>query len=89
MLGQDDIMHGRVKGLESFTSSIKQILAVMPSNKDQMALISSLFNVWEENILSLGEGLQEDLGMYSITTFCCLIPGIAPWSSVVGFALWA
>ncbi|XP_078349063.1 F-box only protein 47-like [Oculina patagonica] len=61
VLGQDDIMYGRVKGLESFTSTIKQILAVMPSNKDQMALISSLFNVWEENILSLGEGLQEDL----------------------------
>lgn len=50
--------------MESFTSTIKQVVAVMPSNKDQTALISSLFNVWEENILSLGEGLQDDLGMY-------------------------
>ena len=66
-------MYGRVKGLESFTSTIKQILAVMPSNKDQTALISSLFNVWEENILSLGEGLQEDLGMYSITKITMLV----------------
>lgn len=40
---------------------MRQILAVMPSSKDQAALTSSLFNVWEENILSLGEGLQEDL----------------------------
>lgn len=63
-LGQDDIMYGKGKGMESFTSTIKQVVAVMPSNKDQTALISSLFNVWEENILSLGEGLQDDLGMY-------------------------
>lgn len=60
-------MFGRDKGMESFTSTIKQVLAVMPSSKDQTALISSLFNVWEENILSLGEGLQEDLGMNSIS----------------------
>ena len=66
MLGQDDIMYGREKGMESFTSTIKQVLAVMPSSKDQMTLISSLFNVWEENILSLGEGQQEDLGMNGI-----------------------
>lgn len=60
-------MFGREKGMESFTSTIKQVLAVMPSNKDQTSLISSLFNVWEENVLSLGEGLQEDLGMNSIS----------------------
>ncbi|KAJ7390996.1 F-box only protein 47 [Desmophyllum pertusum] len=61
VLGQDDIMYGKGKGMESFTSTIKQVVAVMPSNKDKTALISSLFNVWEENILSLGEGLQDDL----------------------------
>ena len=67
MLGQDDIMLGREKGMESFTSTIKQVLAVMPSSNDQTSLISSLFNVWEENVLSLGEGPQEDLGMNSIS----------------------
>lgn len=67
MLGQDDIMLGRGKGMESFTSTIKQVLAVMPSSKDQTSLISSLFNVWEENVLSLGEGPQVDLGMNSIS----------------------
>ena len=67
MLGQDDIMFGKERGMESFTSTIKQVLAVMPSSKDQTSLISSLFNVWEENILSLGEGLQEDLGVYCIS----------------------
>lgn len=67
MLGQDDIMLGKEKGMESFTSTIKQVLAVMPSSKDQTSLISSLFNVWEENVLSLGEGPQEDLGMNSIS----------------------
>ena len=67
MLGQDDIMFGREKGMESFTSTIKQVLAVMPSSNDQTSLISSLFNVWEENVLSLGEGPQEDLGMNSIS----------------------
>jgi len=60
-------MFGKEKGMESFTSTIKQVLAVMPSTKDQTSLISSLFNVWEENILSLGEGLQDDLGVYVIT----------------------
>ena len=53
--------------MESFTGTIKQVLAVMPSSKDQTSLISSLFNVWEENVLSLGEGPQEDLGMNSIS----------------------
>ena len=63
MLGQDDIMYGKDTGMKSFASTIKQVLAVMQSSKDQAALVSSLFNVWEENVLSLGEGLQEDLGM--------------------------
>ena len=53
--------------MESFTSTIKQVLAVMPASKDQTSLISSLFNVWEENVLSLGEGLQDSLGINSIS----------------------
>lgn len=63
-LGQEDITHGKDTGVKSFTSTLQQVLRAMQSNKDQAALVSSLFNVWEENILSLGEGLQEDFGMY-------------------------
>lgn len=63
MLGQDDIVYGKDTGMKSFATVIKQVLAVIQSSKDQTTLISSLFNVWEENILSLGEGMQEELGM--------------------------
>lgn len=56
------MMYGKGNGIQCFSNTMRQVLAVMPSNKDQAALTSSLFNVWEENILSLGEGLQEDLG---------------------------
>lgn len=62
VLGQDDIMCGKGTGIESFTKTVKHILAVMQSGKDQATLVSSLFNVWEENILSLGEGMQEEVG---------------------------
>lgn len=70
-------MYGKEKGLQSFTSTIRKVLGVMPSSKDQAALTSSLFNVWEENILSLGEGLQEDLGIIVIVVTtniikCCI-----------------
>ncbi|XP_074637810.1 F-box only protein 47-like [Acropora palmata] len=61
VLGQDDIMCGKGTGIESFTKTVKHILAVMQSGKDQATLVSSLFNVWEENILSLGEGMQEEV----------------------------
>ena len=63
MLGQDDIVCGKDTGMKSFANVIKQVVAVIQSSKDQTTLISSLFNVWEENILSLGEGMQEELGM--------------------------
>ena len=63
MLGQDDIVYGKDTGMKSFATVIKQVLAMIQSSKDQTTLISSLFNVWEENILSLGEGMQEELGM--------------------------
>ena len=62
VLGQDDIMYRKGTGIESFTKTVKHILAVMQSGKDQATLVSSLFNVWEENILSLGEGMQEEVG---------------------------
>ena len=55
-------MYGKGTGIESFTKTVKHILAVMQSGKDQATLVSSLFNVWEENILSLGEGMQEEVG---------------------------
>ena len=60
-------MYGKDTGMKSFASTMKQILAAMQSSKDQTTLVSSLFNVWEENILSLGEGLQDDLGMITRT----------------------
>ena len=56
------MMYGKGNGIQCFSNTMRQVLAVMPSSKDQAALTSSLFNVWEENILSLGEGLQEDQG---------------------------
>lgn len=55
-------MYGKGTGIESFAKTVKQILAVTQSGKDQATLVSSLFNVWEENILSLGEGMQEEVG---------------------------
>ncbi|XP_068674626.1 F-box only protein 47-like [Montipora foliosa] len=61
VLGQDDIMYGKETGIESFTKTVKQLLSVIQSNKDQTTLVSSLFNVWEENILSLGEGMHDDV----------------------------
>ena len=62
MLGQDDIMYGKETGIESFAKTVKQLLSVIQSSKDQTTLVSSLFNVWEENILSLGEGMHDDVG---------------------------
>ena len=56
-------MYGKDTGLVSFTGIMKDVLASMLSSKDQTTLIASLFKVWEENILSLGEGLEDGSGM--------------------------
>ena len=62
VLGQNDIMYGKGTGIESFTAkTVKHILAVMQSSKVQATLVPSLFNVWEENILSLAEGMHEKM----------------------------
>lgn len=74
MLGRDDIMCGKETGMTSFAKTIKDVLAVIQSSKDQTTLISSLFNVWEENILSLQEGMQDELGM-SLEKIPMLISG--------------
>ena len=62
MLGQENISHGRGKQLVEFANLLQSILSNMANYREKSVFITSFFNVWEENILSLGEEMQEDLG---------------------------
>ena len=68
MVGQDDIIQGKGKRLENFLGLLKDVLTATANYKEQLSLISALFNVWEENILSLSEDLHQDSGKQFV--FC-------------------
>ncbi|XP_001627407.2 F-box only protein 47 [Nematostella vectensis] len=56
--GHDDMVNGKGRKIESFMSLIKRLLATMPGYKNKISFATSLFNVWEENVLTLAEEMQ-------------------------------
>ncbi|XP_031572953.1 F-box only protein 47-like [Actinia tenebrosa] len=60
LAGRYDMGRSKSKKLESFMGLIKKILTAMPGYKNKVSFTMSLFNVWEENIITLTEAIQED-----------------------------
>lgn len=57
--------HGKSRKLDTFVSLVKRMVNAMPGYKNKVSFAMSLFNVWEENIISLTEEIQDDAGTLS------------------------
>ncbi|KAK3700884.1 hypothetical protein QZH41_012700, partial [Actinostola sp. cb2023] len=58
--GRYDMGRSKSRKLETFMGVVKRMVHSMPGYKNKVSFTMSLFNVWEENIISLTEEIQDD-----------------------------